>query len=362
MSARYLLSLKKSVLFLACGSLISGCSSFGFNSVDDDCNDCSSSSDVKANTALAADNQETNNSPNQKTTLLAANNEAVKQESSQKSPAVVVLASTETSFKGPKALQDIQAISVGVNQGRQNQELTNAATVFIKDDESKPASNSTAIAITEVATQTQAVEVADEPIAEVSVAGVDSIVEESTNSEINSVDQINRLIEDNPTAAGIAAPVVLDVPEVEFKSAAEVIKESQLIDFGIWKIENSQNDKFSGKCQLSTTTFQIDQHDYAAQVWLTVVDDKLLVNSTFDINIKQSGIGIKTDNGVLQRFSGKVYSSNAVWSGNLTKTLKSSNNLKIILGGREFGNKTHEVTVNLKGLKKGYPLYQKCKG
>ena len=354
MSARYLLSLKKSVLFLACGSLISGCSSFGFNSVDDDCTDCASFNAVKTN-VVKTNAVEAN-------AVLTTDKEAVKQESSQKSPAVVVLASTETSFKGPKALQDIQAISVGVNQGRQNQELTNAATVFIKGDESSHVSSSAAIAKTEVAAQIEAVEVAVEPITEVSIAGVDTIVEENTHSEINSVDQINRLIEDNPTASGIAAPVVLDVPEVEFQSAAEVIKESQLIDFGIWKIENRQGGQFSGKCQLSTATFQIDQQDYAAQVWLTVVDDKLLVNSTFDINIKQSGIGIKTDNGVLQRFSDKVYSSNAVWSGNITKTLKSSNNLKIILGGREFGNKTHEVAVNLKGLKKGYPLYQKCKG
>ncbi len=381
MSVVYLPGLKKSVLFIVCSSLISGCSSLSFDSSSDQCDDCSSSAPVNTEASPVVANQEKSNSENQSTTLVATNEPSAKKPSSaavltatqNKEP--VQVASREASFKGPKALQDIQAISVDVNQGRNSQETTNAANVFIKDGVNKHTPNSAVIAKVEVAeapvkadvvSNTEIVAVAAvvevTQSAEVKVAALDSVPEKIVSPEINSVEQVNRLIEENPTAAGTAAVVVLDVPEVKVQSASQVIKASRLIDFGIWNIEEDWDGRHPGECRLSTATMQIDQHDFTTQVWLTVIDDKLVVNSTFDINIKQPGIGIKADNGSLQRFSEKVYSSNAVWSGNLSKTLKNNNKLKIILGGGELGKKTHETSVSLKGLKKGYPEYQKCKG
>jgi len=351
-SAEYLPGLKKGLLFIACSSLITGCSSFGFNSADDQCETCSPSSPVVSGTAQA-----------KSTTLIAA-----KVESSESASALKVtqektqtqVASTSVVFKGPKALRDIQAISLDVSHGRKAQEIDKAATVFIKKD---PKNNvQTPVAVASVSTAVAVAKVKQPEVEIKSVELSSGLSGENNVPVISSVEQVNRLIEETPTAAGIESAVVLNVPKAKIQPASQVINDSQLIDFGIWKIENNWDDKHPGECRLSTATMQIDQHDFTTQLWLTVVNDKLVVNSTMNIDIKQPGVGIKAGNGALQRFSEKVYSSNAVWSGNLAKTLKSNDQFRIILGGGELGKNTHETSIDLKGLKKGYSAYQACKG
>jgi len=252
-----------------------------------------------------------------------------------------------------------------VNHGYSNQKTASAASVFIKETPQ----DSTKVDLKKNTSTPEVVAKVDqaEPMSVVTVMAIEKSIEPESNTQvISSVEEINRLTEETPTAAGIETRAVLDVPKVtepvKQRPVSQIASSFTTSNFGIWKIEKNWDGKHPGVCRLSTSTIQVDQHDYTTQLWFNVIGGKLVVNSTTNIDIKQSGVGIKADNGKLQRFAEKIYSSNVVWSGNLAETLKSNDELTIILGGSELGKNTHEASIDLQGLKKGYSAYQACKG
>ena len=350
---------KKGLLFVVCSSVISGCSSFNFYGAESPCENCSepalnNPAATNIETTKAVAEQDTNISDATNSTTLLASSEETK---------AGITPSTETAFKGPKALQDIQAISLDVNHGYSNQKTASAASVFIKETPQ----DSTKVDLKKNTSTPEVVVKVDQAEPVSVVTAIEKSIEPESNTQvISSVEEINRLTEETPTAAGIETRAVLDVPKVtepvKQRPVSQIASSFTTSNFGIWKIEKNWDGKHPGVCRLSTSTIQIDQHDYTTQLWFNVVGGKLLVNSTTNIDIKQSGVGIKADNGKLQRFAEKIYSSNVVWSGNLAETLKSNDELTIILGGSELGKNTHEASIDLQGLKKGYSAYQACKG
>ncbi len=168
--------------------------------------------------------------------------------------------------------------------------------------------------------------------------------------QVHSVSQINSLTNENPTSVGEAKKPYL--------ATQETIKTQH---FGLWKLTPNWDGEHPGHCGLFTPTMQIDQDNYSTQVWLGVIDDKLLVNTSTNIDINKPGVGIQANDGKLQLFAQNRFANNAVWSGSLANTLKTNNKLNIILGGNELGQGTQEIAINLADLKKAYPRYQKCK-
>lgn len=185
-----------------------------------------------------------------------------------------------------------------------------------------------------------------------------------------TVEQVNQLIEENPTAAGIEvktiAPVETLVPDV-IKTKTPENRNSSLSKtfkreaFGIWTIEKNGEGQYAGICRVSTPTRQLDQPDYSTQLWLNIINDELIVNTSTSIDIKQKGVGIKTNNEKLTPFSKNIYADTVVWSGDLDKILKKSNQLDIVIGGSELGKQTITTSLSLNDLKKAYSAYNNCK-
>ena len=100
--------------------------------------------------------------------------------------------------------------------------------------------------------------------------------------------------------------------------------------------------------------------NYSTQVWLTVVGNNLLVNSTTNIDINKPGVGVKFDSGPRQIFNKKYFQTSAVWSGDLQSALKDNQQLNVSLGGNELGLRTQEVVINLKDLEAAYSEYSEC--
>jgi len=184
-----------------------------------------------------------------------------------------------------------------------------------------------------------------------------------------TVEQINNLIEENPTAAGVEAKTIASektsVPEVATTTPkAPNSSANKTFDrkaFGIWTIEKSGEGQYAGICRVSTPTRQLDQPDYSTQLWLNIINDELIVNTSTSIDIKQQGVGIKTNSEKLTPFSKNIYADTVVWSGDLDKILKKSNQLDIVIGGSELGKKTIVTSLNLNDLKKAYSAYNNCK-
>ena len=192
-----------------------------------------------------------------------------------------------------------------------------------------------------------------------------------------TVEQINNLIEENPTAAGVEAKTIASektsVPEVAIVTTPKTPSSrpktpnssaNKTFDrkaFGIWTIEKSGEGQYAGICRVSTPTRQLDQPDYSTQLWLNIINDELIVNTSTSIDIKQQGVGIKTNNEKLTPFSKSMHSDTVVWSGDIAKILKNSHQLDIVIGGHELGKKTIATSFSLKNLKSAYSAYDDCR-
>lgn len=197
-----------------------------------------------------------------------------------------------------------------------------------------------------------------------------TLVAEHSQNDLDSIDAINRLTKQNPTAAGIPVSKVIpliktDVAEIELPKeilqlASPAESSRGVNEFGMWKMVKSDVTAYQEICSLSSSTMQVEVENYSTQVWLKVVGNDLLVNSTTNIDIEKPRVGIKFDNGTLQAFKKSYFETSAVWTGDIETMLKKNKQLSISLGGNELGMRTQEIAIGLTDLKKAYSEYRKC--
>lgn len=86
------------------------------------------------------------------------------------------------------------------------------------------------------------------------------------------------------------------------------------IDYDIWRIRKGE--RALGKdLVISTPTWDMGESEYLSQIWLTIMDDKLLVNSSSDIYAPEGKAGIKLNGGELVPFDRIVESNIGVLEG-----------------------------------------------
>lgn len=196
-----------------------------------------------------------------------------------------------------------------------------------------------------------------------------SLLEQVVPEQV-AIDEINRLTEAQPTAAIAKNYQVLPEVETSFKELSvpnEILLLAPAADYtpkvseyGMWKIAKGDHSLYRENCTLASTSMQVALDNYSTQIWLNVVGDDLLVNSTTNIDIRKPRVGVKLDNGPLQPFTKKQYATSAVWSGDLKQALQNNKQLSVVIGGDELGNRTKEVAVELVDLKRAYSEYTKC--
>lgn len=217
------------------------------------------------------------------------------------------------------------------------------------------------------------------------LAAISQAAPPTEESAITTVEQINQLTEETPTAAGIAATdIALADPEPTTIESIAIASEQTLAAeveateppqirrpnpnkifkrkaVGIWTIEKSQEGEYAGVCRVSTPTRQLSQPDYSTQLWLNIINDELIVNTSTKVDINQQGVGVKANNEKLTPFSKSLYPDTVVWSGNLAEILNKSGQLDIVIGGSELGKKTITTSFNMKSLKNAYSAYDDCR-
>ncbi len=197
-----------------------------------------------------------------------------------------------------------------------------------------------------------------------------TLVAQNSQEEIQTVEDINRVTKEAPTAAGIPIDKVLsnvktevaviEVPKEILRSAVPAAYPSGLNEYGMWQVAKSKDSLYQEVCSLYSATMQLEVENYYTQVWLKVVGNNLLVNSTTNIDIAKPSVGIQFDNNALQAFNKNHFQTSAVWSGDLETALKNNKQLSISLSGNELGRRTQEVSIGLNDLKKAYSEYRKC--
>lgn len=222
----------------------------------------------------------------------------------------------------------------------------------------------------ELAVKTQATMPNDSIDNERKLGVSESLQVQRSQNEIESFEDINRINEENPTAAGIPINTILpdiksEVVEIELPNqilllAAPADYQSDTTEYGMWQMVKSDKSRYQEVCTLASSTIQVELENYSTQVWLNVIGNHLLVNSTTNIDIDKTRVGIKFDNELLQAFNKNYFQTSAVWSGDLEGALNQHKQLSISLGGNELGRRTQEISIGLKDLKKAYSEYRKC--
>jgi len=172
---------------------------------------------------------------------------------------------------------------------------------------------------------------------------------------------INTMTNKKPSAAGISMEAFeqetrLSIRSENTKTSQKKVSEPLVNPL----VGNSNAIKSWNGCSVASPTFELNSPDYTTQMWLNVFEDHLMVNTTTNIDINMKQVGIKIDNGKLQKFTSKLYASNVVWSADIQTIMKNHKSLKIIIGGDELGRNRQTADVSMAELKALYLANTRC--
>lgn len=167
-----------------------------------------------------------------------------------------------------------------------------------------------------------------------------------------------------PTAAEKAAAAVasLAAPTKQLKSkgkAFDVSIKDLPVSHGIWKIKRGEA-LMDKDIVIGTPTWEMGKPGYMSQIWVTVMDDKMLVNSSSDIDVKEGVTGVRFDGGDLIPFSRIEGNNIGVLDGDWLNTLQASERLDVYMGffpGRQPRSDTFDSGIDLEGIERIVPTY-----
>lgn len=172
-----------------------------------------------------------------------------------------------------------------------------------------------------------------------------------------------------PEVAEAAAPVMM--PSVELEKASELVSgDSNLsssaskdlpIRFELWRIDKGKG-PYDASAVLITPTFQMGNDRAAAQLYVTVMEDKILVTSTSDIAAKKGLSGIRIDEGGWLPFTDITSDNVGVVRGNWLDKLENGGKLSIRMGFFPAMSKNpeqFETEISLSDMRTAIPRYRK---
>jgi len=134
-------------------------------------------------------------------------------------------------------------------------------------------------------------------------------------------------------------------------------------NYDIWTIKEGETPLTQGLV-ISTPTWEMGKEGYVSQIWLTLMDDRIHINSSSDIAPEASGLGIKIDDGALIPFSHIAENNIGVVEGAWLDKLATANNLEIYLGffpGKKPSSETFKSATSLENLDRIVATYHKLR-
>ena len=130
--------------------------------------------------------------------------------------------------------------------------------------------------------------------------------------------------------------------------------------YDIWTIKQGNTPLTKGLV-ISTPTWEMGKEGYTSQIWLTMMEDKIHINSSSDIETASKGLGIRIDGGDLIPFSSIADNNIGVISGEWLNTLAAANKLDIYLGffpGKKPTSETFSSDLSLNNLARIVATYR----
>jgi len=103
------------------------------------------------------------------------------------------------------------------------------------------------------------------------------------------------------------------------------------VNYDIWVLKNGETPLTKGLV-ISTPTWEMGKEGYVSQIWLTLMEDKILVNSSSDIATAAGDLGVRIDSGALIPFTRIAEHKIGVIEGEWFDKLAAADKLQVHLG------------------------------
>lgn len=130
--------------------------------------------------------------------------------------------------------------------------------------------------------------------------------------------------------------------------------------YDIWTIRKGNTTLTEGLV-ITTPTWEMGKEGYMSQIWLTLMEDKIHVNSSSDIETASKGMGIRIDGGDLISFSSIAENNIGVIEGRWLDRLALANKVDIYLGffpGKKPTSETFNSDLSLDNLARIVATYR----
>lgn len=130
--------------------------------------------------------------------------------------------------------------------------------------------------------------------------------------------------------------------------------------YDIWTIRKGNTPLTQGLV-ITTPTWEMGKEGYMSQIWLTLMEDKIHVNSSSDIETASRGLGIRIDEGELIPFTTIAEANIAVIEGRWLDRLARANKIDIYLGflpGKKPTSDTFNSDLSLNNLARIVATYR----
>tara|TARA_R110001592_G_scaffold177076_2_gene417325 strand:- start:135528 stop:136481 length:954 start_codon:yes stop_codon:yes gene_type:complete len=130
--------------------------------------------------------------------------------------------------------------------------------------------------------------------------------------------------------------------------------------YDIWTIRKGNTPLTQGLV-IATPTWEMGKEGYMSQIWLTLMEDKIHVNSSSDIETASKGLGIRIDGGDLIPFTSIAEKNIGVITGKWLNKLALANKVDVYLGffpGKKPTSDTFKSDLSLDNLARMVATYR----
>lgn len=192
-------------------------------------------------------------------------------------------------------------------------------------------------------------------------APVEVVVQNDVKDDVQPAEQAMALVEEQET---------LTEKEQELTKKVEVISSAKPLAFtesdlpatyDIWVLKYGETPLTKGLV-ISTPTWEMGKTGYTSQIWLTLKEDEIHINSSSDIATEVKGLGIRIDEGELIPFSRIAENNIGIVEGQWLDTLAGAKNLDIHLGffpGKKPTSDNFKSNTSLDNLDRVIATYRK---
>ena len=207
-----------------------------------------------------------------------------------------------------------------------------------------------------------------EPVVKAEAAKIEAVVEAKVEKVMAAPEQKVQVSESAAVTTAAAAEMTKAVtPAVTVQAVSGTnaqpfnVSASKLpFNYDIWTIKKGNTPLTQGLV-ITTPTWEMGKEGYTSQIWFTLMEDNIHVNSSSDIETASRGLGIRIDGGDLIPFSSIAENNIGVISGQWLDRLAVANKVDVYLGffpGKKPRSETFTSDLSLDNLARIVATYR----